>query len=122
MALKKSIPRVATAALTLGGAAAGCGGDGGDDVIVVTGEEDWCNAIGICYGWTNNQYLDCVYDYQDYVLSYYSAYCQSVIRDMWFCFTDYVSCGELAGANYSDCSPEIYDAYYLCYYEFYYYY
>jgi hypothetical protein len=82
MQMKRVIPKVGAAALTLGGgvAAAGCGS--GDPVAA------YCNTIADCYGY-GRAYVDrCIRDY-DYLLEEYAYYygraCERSIRRLMRC-------------------------------------
>ncbi|MFW6051993.1 MAG: hypothetical protein ACODAU_12525 [Myxococcota bacterium] len=115
MALKRTIPRVTTAALTLGGAAAGCGGDSIPRDIA-----EWCDVRTYCLGQGSAAQRACEDD-NDYLLEdseyYYGTVCGNALLDMWQCLSA-LSCGEIYDYDYYYCYPEIDAAEDYCYLDF----
>ncbi|MFW6051992.1 MAG: hypothetical protein ACODAU_12520 [Myxococcota bacterium] len=102
---KRSIPRVAAAALTLGGGAAGCGGDG-DSTLA-----DFCRERADCHDGSTDYARQCLADYQEY-LSYYDALCAGALRDLLACRMElgtvcesFSGCNEEEAALDSACVP-----------------
>ncbi|MFW5877255.1 MAG: hypothetical protein ACOCXM_11005 [Myxococcota bacterium] len=121
MTIKRSIPKVAAAALTLGGGAAASGCSSDSSTVALTDVEAFCDLQTSCYGETNAYFNRCVDRYYDNVLYYYDAGCRSIIRDMLGCLGDYLYCSELSVNDFSVCGQEVDDAYYDCDFDFYYY-
>jgi hypothetical protein len=107
MQMKRVIPKVGAAALTLGGgvAAAGCSSDA---------VNAYCNHIADCYGYGSAYVRNCR-DYHDdllYAASYYSSRCERSIRRLLRCETS-LSCRQLRDAYYY-CADEYDDVDFYC--------
>lgn len=122
---KRSIPRMATAALTLGGAVTGAGcesgsiGSPGGSAV-----EAFCRHLIDCYAGSyryadSEEYLEylvdtCARGYNQF-LSYYDAMCRRGIRETLHCFSRRVSCEEWYEDDFSDCYGEIDYEYAQCF-------
>lgn len=91
MSAKRAIPKVAVAALTLGGAA-GCGDDGnGGGGGVEDQARDFCESFVSCYG--GGSVDACA---SDYLPSYITDDCRNALQAFFACVDDNFECGDPA--------------------------
>jgi hypothetical protein len=118
MKIKRAIPRVAVASLTLGGSAGaavvGCGGGGSDEQRI----ENFCQHMAECYGYGASYVRQCTEDMEQY-FAYYSSSCQRAIRRAMSCIGS-LSCGALQdGQAFYSCYDEWMGIYDNCYFDYY---